>query len=140
KTMVCSLFAVQSGLFGFWEKADWLLLQLRLFSIKKPDQTRLSNTNQVTAGCFYHHLMQMLWPTTTCKTNPTNPYHHIPHQQGPPPPNDVAVGRQGHALPCLHFNFGAVGRGIPPHYVIPILLQRGGWTHPCCVCVSVLAW
>jgi len=44
KTVVCGLFAVHSGFFGLWEKAHRLQLWLRPLSIKKPDQTRLSNT------------------------------------------------------------------------------------------------
>jgi len=35
---------VQSSFFGFWEKADQLWSQLRPLSIKKLDQTGLSNT------------------------------------------------------------------------------------------------
>ncbi|KIK00680.1 hypothetical protein K443DRAFT_99843, partial [Laccaria amethystina LaAM-08-1] len=41
KITVCSIFAVRSGFFGFWERADWLRLRLKPLSIKKPDQTRL---------------------------------------------------------------------------------------------------
>ena len=42
--MVCSLFAVQSGLLTSGEKADQLQLQLNPLGIKKPDHTKLLNT------------------------------------------------------------------------------------------------
>jgi len=42
--VVCSLFVVWSGNFDFWEKGRPVMVTVKALGVKKPDQTRLSNT------------------------------------------------------------------------------------------------